>query len=85
MDTTEVQKKKKRERESERDYYEKLYAYKSDNLKEMDNRYGSDLVLLWLQCGPAAIAPIRPLPWELPCAANAALKSKKKKKKKKPI
>ena len=34
--------------------------------------HGSDLVLLWLWCGQAATAPIRPLAWE-----------KKKKKKKK--
>ena len=32
---------------------------------------------LW--CRPAAIAPIQPLAWELPCAANVALKGKKKK------
>ena len=36
-------------------------------------------------CGvrPAAAAPIRPLAWELPYAAGAALKREKKKKKKK--
>ena len=33
-----------------------------------------DLVLLWLWCRPAAVAPIRPLVWELPCAVGAALK-----------
>ena len=33
-------------------------------------------------CGLAAVAPIRPLGWELSYAAGAALKSKKKKKKK---
>ena len=32
---------------------------------------------------PAAVAPIRPLAWELLCAANAALKREKDKKKKK--
>ena len=42
-------------------------------------RRGSDLALLWL----AAIAPIRPLVWELPYATGVALKSQKKKKKKK--
>ena len=31
----------------------------------------------------AAVAPIRPLAWEPPCARGVALKSKKKKKKKK--
>ena len=39
-------------------------------------RFGLDPVLLWLWGRSAAAAPIRPLAWELPCAA---LKSKKKK------
>ena len=38
-------------------------------------------VLLWLWCRSAAMALIRPLAWELPYAAGAALKKKKKKKK----
>ena len=38
-----------------------------------------DLVLLWLWCRPAAIAPSWPLAWEPPCAAGAALKSKTQK------
>ena len=42
---------------------------------------GLDPVLLWLWCRTAAIAPIRPLDWELPYAVGAALKRKKKKKK----
>ena len=46
-------------------------------------RHGSDPSLLWLWHGPAAVAPIRPLAWEPPYAASAALKSKKKKKKEK--
>ena len=33
-------------------------------------------------CRLVAVAPIRPLAWELPYAAGVALKSKKKKKKK---
>ena len=37
-----------------------------------------DLMLLWLWCRQAAVAPIRPLAWELPYAMGAALKSKKK-------
>ena len=37
-----------------------------------------DLALLWLWCRLAAVAPIRPLAWELPSATNAALKRKKK-------
>ena len=47
------------------------------------HRRGSDLVLLWLRCRPAAAAPIGPLAWEPPCAAGAALKRQKTKKKKK--
>ena len=38
--------------------------------------------MLWLWRRQAAVAMIRPLAWELPYAAGAALKSKKKKKKK---
>ena len=34
---------------------------------------GWDLALLWLWCRPAAVAPIRPLAWESPYAAGAAL------------
>ena len=34
-----------------------------------------DLALLWLWHRPAAVAPIRPLAWEPPYAAGAALKS----------
>ena len=44
------------------------------------HRCGSDLVLLWLWCRLAATAPIRPLVWEPPYAAGAALKRQKKKK-----
>ena len=44
-------------------------------------RHGSDLALLWLQQGPAAIAPIGPLTWEPPYALGAALKRQKKKRK----
>ena len=42
-------------------------------------RRGSDPVLLWLWCRPAAAVPIRPLAWEPPYAAGAALGKKKKK------
>ena len=45
-------------------------------------RQGSDPVLLWLWHRPAAVASMRPLAWESPCAAGAALKRQKKKKKK---
>ena len=41
---------------------------------------GSDLVLLWLWCRPAAAAPIRPLAWEPHYATSAALKKRQKKK-----
>ena len=42
-------------------------------------RRGSDPVWLWYR--PAAVAPSRPLAWEPPYAAGAALKMQKKKKK----
>ena len=41
-------------------------------------RCGSDLLLLWLWCRPAATGPIEPLAWEPPYAAGVALKSKTK-------
>ena len=37
-------------------------------------RPGLDPTLLWLWRKPAAVAPIQPLAWELPCAKGAALK-----------
>ena len=43
---------------------------------------GLDPALLWLWCRPVAAALIRPLAWELPGAAGAALKKKKIKAKK---
>ena len=47
-------------------------------------RCGSDLAFLWLwQRRPVAIAPIRPLAWEPPDAAGAALKRQRKRKEKK--
>ena len=46
-------------------------------------RRGLDLMLLWLWCRWAAVAPIRLLAWEPPYAAGAALEKTKKKKKKK--
>ena len=39
-----------------------------------------DPALLWLWHRPAATVPSGPLAWELPYAADAALKSKKKRK-----
>ena len=45
----------------------------------VSRRHGLDPTLLWLWCRPAAAALIRPLPWELPYAAGAAIKRKKKK------
>ena len=42
-----------------------------------------DPPLLWLWCRPATAAPIRPLAWEPPYAAGAALEKAKSKKKKK--
>ena len=43
-------------------------------------RHSSDPALLWLWL--AAVAPIRPLAWEHPWAADVALKSKTKQNKK---
>lgn len=44
-------------------------------------RRGLDLALLWLWYRPAAVALIRPLPWEPPYAQGAALKRQKTKNK----
>ena len=44
------------------------------------HRRGLDLTLLWLWRRPEAVAPIRPLAWEHPCAMGAALKRKRQKK-----
>ena len=41
-------------------------------------RPGSDLVLLWLWHRPAVTASIRPLAWEPPYAAGAALEKQNK-------
>ena len=45
------------------------------------HRCGSNPALLWQWCRPMAMAPIRPLAWELPYATGAALKMQGKKKK----
>ena len=42
-------------------------------------RCGSDPVLLWIWCRPAAAAPNKLLASELPCAMGAGLKRQKKK------
>ena len=42
------------------------------------HRSGSDPELLWLWRRPTAVAPIRPLAWERPYAAGAAVKTKTK-------
>ena len=42
-------------------------------------RRGLDPPLLWLWCRLAAVPPIRPLAWETPCVAGAALKREKDK------
>ena len=44
-------------------------------------RHGLDPALLWLWCSPAAVAPIRSLSWEPPCATSVALKIHTHKKK----
>ena len=45
------------------------------------HRRGFDLVLLWLWCRLAAIAPIRPLAWEPPYDVGVALEKRQKDKK----
>ena len=45
------------------------------------HRCSSDLALLWLWHRPAATVLIRPLAWEFPYAADAALKRQKTNKK----
>ena len=51
----------------------------------VDRRRSLDPKLLWLWRKPEAIAPIRPLAWEPPCAMGMALKGQKTKKKKKKV
>ena len=46
-------------------------------------RLGQDPALLWLWCELVATDPIRPLAWEPPHAAGAALEKAKRQKKKK--
>ena len=45
-------------------------------------RRGPDPALLWLWCRPVATAPIRPLAWEPPYAAEAAQEMAKRQKQK---
>ena len=49
------------------------------------HRCGSDPVLLWLWCRPAAVAPIQPLAWEPSYVMGAALKRQKERKKERKI
>ena len=64
------------------------HANKFNNLEETDNFLETyspqdlDPTLLWLWYRPAAVALIRPLAWEPPCAMGEALKSKNKNKQK---
>ena len=46
------------------------------------HRHGLDPELLWLWCKLTAPAPVQPLAWELPYAADVALKNKQTKKSK---
>ena len=46
------------------------------------HRHVWDPMILSLWHRPVAVAPIRPLAWELPCAVGVTQKSQKKKKKK---
>ena len=43
------------------------------------HRHSVDPALLWLWHRPTAAAPIRPLAWELPCAASEGHKKERKK------
>ena len=52
---------------------------------DVGRRCGSDLVLLWLWCRPAATALIRPLAWEPPYVVEAAQEIAKKKKKEREV
>ena len=52
---------------------------KNPALLQAARRCGSDPVLPWLWCRPAAAALIPPLDWELPYATGVALREKKKK------
>ena len=45
-------------------------------------RRSLDPVLLWLWCRPVAMAPIRPLVWEPPCAMGVAPEKAKRQKNK---
>ena len=47
----------------------------------VDRRRGLDPTWLWLWCRLVATAPMRPLAWEPPCAAGAALEKAKRPKK----
>ena len=49
----------------------------------VDCRRGLDPVLLWLWHRPVGTGPMRPLAWEPPYAAGAALEKTKKQEKKK--
>ena len=42
------------------------------------HRLSSDPAWLWLWRRPAAVVPIRPLAWGVPCAVGATLKRQKK-------
>lgn len=48
-----------------------------------DHRHGSDPELLWLRCRPAAVAPIQPLAWQLPCTTGLKRQEDKIRRKKK--
>jgi len=49
-------------------------------LRGVGRRCGWDPALLWLWRRPVATSPIRPLPWEPPCAAGAAQEKAKRQK-----
>ena len=64
----------------------KTFIYISNLYEKQGRRCSSDKALLWLWLWPTATALIRPLAWEPPYAAGAALEKTKQtnKQKKKP-
>ena len=46
--------------------------------RDIGRKLGLDSAFLWLRCRLVAVAPIRALAWELPYAADMALKRQEK-------
>ena len=52
---------------------------------DVGHRHGSDPILLWLWCRPAAVASIQPQAWKPPYTVGVALQRKKKSEQKRQI